>query len=187
MITEFSGPNAQQYSLAHLKPLDCDVSLTINKQVYRVPIVIIFSNHCYTDAVSGTIQRNDPWYFATDSTGHRTFSVDRWQASLALPVHLKKMIVERLHCYRLNKASQFVRIHDPAKQSRFDGWYVFFSFDRPKAGETAAVRVSVTSHHYRNGQPETLKSREHVRFHVLLAKWLAERQDILAQLPKFLP
>jgi hypothetical protein len=182
MLIEFVGPDAQRYSLTHVKPLDFNVSLTINGQIYQVPVVVIFSHHCYTDAKNGTIQRQDPWYFITDSTGHRAFCVDRWQSSLALPEYLKKMIIDKLHCYRLNKAAHFVRIHDPAKHNKFAGWYVFFSFDRGKLGEAEAVRISVTSHHYRIAQPENLKSREHVRFHVLLAHWIGQRQDILDRL-----
>ncbi len=182
MVIEFPAPNTQRYSLAHLNPLNFNVSLTINHRLYQVPVVVIFSHHCYTDAKNGSIQRNDPWYFTTDSTGHRVFCVDRWQSSLLLPEYVKKMIADRLHCYRLNKAAHFVRIHDPAKANKFEGWYIFFGFDRSKLGETAYVRISITSHHYRIAQPENLKSREQARFHVLLAQWISQRQDILQQL-----
>lgn len=183
MTKEFHGPDGDPYDLSHMAPIRATTSLTIDGRRCEVPLVVIFSHHCYTDGKSGTVSKEDPWYYGTDSTGHRAFCQSRWEQSKSLPVHVRGMIEQRLSCYRLNSSGNFVRIHDQEPRNKFEGWYIYFSFDRTKEeGEEALVKVSVTSYHYRKAKPGNLRSGESSRFQSLLSQWLKAREDILGKI-----
>lgn len=181
MNAPFTAPDGTVYTFDHLKPFDAVVSLTVNKVKYAIPVSVIFSNHCFTDGKDYSVQQSDPLYILTDSTGHRAFCVERWNTSLSLPGLLHDVIAENQKCYRLEKDSNYIHIHDADQRNRFSGWYIFFHLNRSKDGEALAVRLSVTSHHRRMQQPQSLKWRDPSPFRITLASWLGNRPDFLAK------
>jgi hypothetical protein len=177
----FTGPDGTVYTFDHLKPIDAKVSVTVNGIRYRIPAVVIFSNHCYSDGKRGTVQRNDPLYITTDRTGNRAFCRARWQRSLRLPVAVRVLIEDSLHCYKLDAADGYMHIPDPGHPNKWIGWYVCFRFDKSKAGVPAALRVSITSYHHRTTKPENLRWTGTIKFAALVADWLRNRQEFLDQ------
>jgi len=181
----FDGPDGQQYSLVHLKAQKCEIKLKIDNEIYDVPAVLVFSNHCYTDNQNqdGTdVQEGDSWYCLSDDKGPRAFCQKRWKASLTLPEYLITMIKYELDCYKLNKAGFFIRIHDNDRDQKYAGWYVFFSFSPANDHGPGIVRISVTSHHHRKKLPDSVRSTVKFKFNSLLAQWFKDRPPHLAAL-----
>lgn len=182
MRPPFTDPDTRVvYTFDHLNPIDATVSVTIGGQRYLVPIVVLFSNHCFTDGKNNTVTMNDSLYILTDDTGHRAFCDPRYQRSLTLPTRLLQVIANSDPCFRLSKEGSYIHIHDILTRNRFTGWYVYFKFDNPKAGAAEAIRVSVTSYHYRQTHPDNLRWKGSVKFPVLVTDWLRVRPDNLAR------
>jgi hypothetical protein len=179
MIPPFTDPNGTVYSFDHLNPIHAAVSVTVNGKRYRIPVVVIFSNHCYTDGKRGTVRRDDPLYLTNDRTGNRAFCAVRWQRSLGLPALVAAMIEASLNCYKLDAADGYMHIPDPASPNKWIGWYVCFRFDKSKAGEPVALRISVTSYHHRTTKPENLRWTGTIKFPALVVEWLRKREDFL--------
>lgn len=169
------------YTFDHLKPIDVVLTITVNKKQYQVPLVLLFSNHCFTDGKDNSVQQNDPWYMLSDSTGHRTFCKERWKSSLTLPDLMHKVVTENAACYRLDRDSCYIHIHGPDQRNRFSGWYIFFEFRRPKPNQLPSLRVTINTHHRRMDPPKSLRWRDSMKFVVILASWLGRRQDYLDQ------
>lgn len=182
--TSFTMPDGSVYDLNHMQRMNSAVSVTVNGKRYRIPVVVIFSTHCYTDGKNGTVKMTDDLYFHTDNTGHRAFCEERYNTSLKLPDRVRNMIEESGACYKLDKASNYVHLHDPGKPDKWRGWYVLFTFDRSKAGEPVALRVSITSYHYRMKKPDNLRWTGSFKFPALVAEWLRNREDVLQQFPE---
>jgi hypothetical protein len=167
-----------------MQRINAAVSVTVGGKRYRIHVVVIFSSHCYTEGKSGTVKMTDDLYLLTDDTGHRAFSLERYNTSLKLFERVRVMVEDSAACYKLDKASNYIYIHDPGKPDKWRGWYVFFTFDRSKAGEPVALRVSVTSYHYRMKKPDNLRWTGSFKFPALVAEWLRTRDDFLRQFPE---
>jgi hypothetical protein len=190
MRAPYTDPDGNTFTFDHLNPFDATVSVTVEGRRYIVPITLVFSNHCFTNGKDNTISMDHPLYILTDKTGHRIFSHGRHQESLTLPDRMREVIAAKGHCFKLDKEGSYIHIHDPQSRDKFAGWYIYFKFDQPKAGETVAIRVSITSHHYRQGRPKELRLTMSVKFPALAALWLRSRPDNLArceQVPDDLP
>ncbi|MBX9900319.1 MAG: hypothetical protein K2Y28_05995 [Burkholderiaceae bacterium] len=179
--TSFTMPDGTVYNLDHMQRMNSAVLVTVNGKRYRIPIVVMFSTHCYTDGKDNTVEMTDDLYFHTDDTGHRAFSKERYNTSLKLPDYVRSMIEKSEPCYKLNKANNYVHLPDPGKPDKWRGWYVFFTFDRSKEGGVVALRVSITSYHYRMKKPENLRWMGSIKFPALVAEWLSKRDDVLQQ------
>lgn len=122
---------------------------------------------------------DDPLYLLTDSTGHRAFCETRYESSRDLATRFRDVVQQGSHCYRLDTEGDYLHIHDSRQQNKFAGWYILFKFDTPKESETAAVRVSITSYHYRQQKPQNLRWTMPSKFQAFLARWLSTRDKNL--------
>lgn len=119
----YTGPDEQIYNLEHLQTQRYAIKLKIEEQIYDVPVVLTFSNHCYTDNRNengSAAKPTDPWFCLTDNKGHRVFCKTRWTASLALPDYLHTIIDKKLDCYRAHNGI-FIRIHDNDRDEKYAG------------------------------------------------------------------
>lgn len=181
MIPPFKGPDGTVYTFDHMKPFDDAVSVTVNGKRYHVPVVVIFSSHCFTDTRNGTVKTTDDDFLLSDVTGNRAFCPTRYKVSIDLPDQIQGILgqAHAAQCYRLDAASGYIFLHDSDHPNKWRGWYVFFSFDRSKAGAPLALRVSVTSHHYRQTHPQNLRWKGSMKFPALAADWMSKRPDFL--------
>lgn len=175
----FESPDGRTYTFDHMQPISSVMSVTVQGKRYRVPTVVIFSPHCYTDGKRSTVRMDSPLYFMTDHTGHRDFCPRRYQTSLALPERMRTLIEQGgSSCYKLDKGN-YIHIHDATTTQKWRGWYVLFTFDRSKAGSPVALRLSVTSYHYRQSKPENLRWTGSLKLPALVAEWFKHREDFL--------
>lgn len=181
----FRAPDGRTYTFDHMQPINAVMSVTVQGKRYRIPTVVIFSPHCYTDAKRGTVKLDSDLYFLTDSTGHRDFCSTRYRTSLGLPERMRTLIEQDgSSCYKLNKASHYIHIHDASTNKKWRGWYVLFTFDRSKDGNPAALRISITSYHYRQDKPENLRLTGSLKMPALVAEWFKTREDFLQNFPE---
>lgn len=185
MTAEFTGPDGHSYGLGHLKTQRYEIKLKIEEQHYDVPVVLTFSNHCYTndqndDTTPAKI--SDAWYCLTDNKSDRVFCKKRWKASIALPAYLHIMMQHGLDCYKTTRAGNSIRIHDNDMSEKYAGWYVFFQFTASNGRGPGIVRINVTSHHHRHRLPDSVRSTVKFKFDSLMAQWCKERPEIMMQL-----
>lgn len=183
MWPPYTAPDEETYTFDHLKNLNVLISVTIKKKIYKIPAIIIFSNHCFTDGKDNTVQTDDPLYILTDDTGHRAFCLERYKTSLTLPDRMRAALGPNPGCYRLSKASHYIHIHDSDPRNKWSGWYIFFKFDRNKEDEPLALRISITSYHRRMTHPQNLRWKGSYKFAALVADWFSTREDYLASFP----
>jgi hypothetical protein len=182
MLQPFNGANGTTYTFDHMEPFSGDVSVTINGSRYLIPVSVIFSSHCYTDGKNGAVKTTDDDYLLTDASGHRALCPTRYKVSKDLPSQIRS-IFDNAHvpqCYTLNAASGYIFLHDSDHPNKWRGWYVFFTFDRSKHGAPLALRVSVTSHHYRQTHPQNLRWKGVKKFPVLVSDWMRDRPDFVS-------
>lgn len=175
----YLGPDGQSYDLSHLSPLRPIVSVSIDGVVYKVPTVVIFSNHCYSKSFW---EGGDP---AWPLNEERCFSRTRWADSLKLPEVILRLIEDRQVCHRTQDRQNFIRINDASGTDRYKGTYIFFEFSRTKADQAVLgelVKISITSYHKRDKAPGNIKHSPKDRFPVLLTQWIKAREDIFEKL-----
>ena len=178
-MRNYLSPEGQTYDLSHMTPLRPLVSISLAGVIYKVPTVVIFSNHCYSEEIA---DKHDPaWAINND----RVFCPERWQESLALPDAVLRMINDRQICHKTHDRQIFIRINDATIADRYKGRYIFFEFDRPK-GEHAAggelVKINIRSYHKRNAAPGNIKPAPKERFQALLTSWIKDRKDVFSKL-----
>lgn len=177
----FVGPDGQAYRLDHLKPVDYQIPVTIEDIKYVVPVVVTFSHHCFSDGRKQTVTLNDPWFYISDSTGHRVFCTTRWTSSLDLPGHVGRLINDKLYCYSVHDKGNYVHLRNPNPKFPGQGWYIFFDLIRPSGG-AAIVHMFIASHHLRPALPTNIKGKKLIRFPALLTKWIREKEGLYESL-----
>lgn len=182
MTPPFTRADGTVFTFDHTASFADSVSVTISGKRYVLPVFVILSPHCFSDAKNGKVQTTDDDYLFTDSTGNRAFCATRYKSSLKLPAQIKSIFSNNHppQCYKLNAADGYIFLHDSDRSNKWRGWYVFFSFDRSKLGAPLALRVSVTSHHYRQTFPQNLRWKGSKKFPVLVADWMTNRPDFLS-------
>lgn len=179
MMKPFTGPDGTVYNFDHMKSVHDSVSVTVNGKRYLIPLIVIFSSHCYSDCRNGTVRMDDELYLLTDDSGHRAFCLERYNASKYLPDRVLTMLGQNAACYKLDKAAGYIYIHDPRFPDKWRGWYVFFKFNKSKTGAPLSLHINVTSHHYRNSAPPNLRWKGSFKFPAVVAEWLRTRADFL--------
>ena len=178
----FVAPTGQEYKLDHLKPVDYQIPVTIEDVKYIVPVVVTYSPHCFSDGKRGSVQPTDPWFYTTDSTGHRVFCTTRWNSSLNLPAHVGALINNKLYCYAVHDKGNYVHLRNPNPKFPGNGWYVFFDLKNPTGSGPAIVHMYISSHHLRPDFPPSIRGKKTFRFPALLAKWIRDKEPLHASL-----
>jgi hypothetical protein len=116
-----------EYSLAHLSPSEINANISIDEEVFEVPLWVSYRDHCYSrgfklgDDTSLLLPENPR------DKNRRLFCKDRWMYSHGLPDLIQAM-VKNATCYRTTTGGLYYNLkrssHKGAGQD--EGIYVFF-------------------------------------------------------------
>lgn len=147
----FDSITGKTYSLHHLRPLSLSFTVKIKGQDVEVPLVVFFSDHCYTETRKE--HHPDDAVILKEKKRHglideRVFCLPRWNFSQGLP-----SILEGLHdkrCY-LGDNEIFYRQEGAPPRNSHAGWYICIKLGVSEKNQN--LTMSVRSVHWRENRP----------------------------------
>ncbi|MEJ1391462.1 MAG: hypothetical protein RPU34_11300 [Candidatus Sedimenticola sp. (ex Thyasira tokunagai)] len=146
----FDPITQETYRLDHLRPLHLSYTIKVKGQDVEVPLVVFFSDHCYTESrkdqpESAVILREQKRGGIIDE---RVFWPPRWKFSKSLPD-----IIEGLHNKRCHLGDNeiFYRQEGAPPHNSHAGWYICIKLGASEKHQN--LWMSVRSVHWRENRP----------------------------------
>lgn len=141
------------YSIEHLKPFTVTYNVFVDKLPVSIPLVVIFSNHCYTRSKNDKDLDIDILSEEKKKNGDidcRVFCPDRWGFSFLL-VDIIKELHSKL-CLSGKSKELFYRQEKPIGSGVLhEGWYICLKLDVSQKHKNLVLNVR--SSHYRTNRP----------------------------------
>jgi len=146
------------FNVGHLRRMRLDIEVRLDRRAVLVPVVVLFSNHCYTRSLRDGESVADALYCETKGGGvieHRVLDDMRLGFSKQLP----RMLEQIAHATVFQGSGQvFYRVKEDPARGGDCGWYLCLEVGVNVAANE--LRLTVKSCHYRSTRPANVRGNK---------------------------
>ncbi|MEJ1343594.1 MAG: hypothetical protein RPU35_16990 [Candidatus Sedimenticola sp. (ex Thyasira tokunagai)] len=163
----------KNYDLEHLHRLHTSFTIRLEEVDIKVPMVAMFSNHCYTASRKEGQPNEAVLYEEQRHNGEideRVFCLPRWKSSRHLP-----QTINELHNKRclLGNGAVFYRQEGVPSRNNHAGWYICACLGVSNSHKN--LTLNVRSLHWRENRPSGLRGHPRPFFAILTDYYRKQR------------
>ncbi|HVJ38718.1 MAG TPA: hypothetical protein VM687_13050 [Stenotrophomonas sp.] len=146
------------FDVSHLRRMVMEIEVRLDQRAVLVPVVVLFSNHCYTRSVCVGESIADALYCEAKRGGvaeHRVLD----EARLAFSKRLPQMLGQIAHAMVFQGDGQVLfRVQEDRARGGDSGWYVCLELGVNVAA--SELRLTVKTCHYRSTRPTNVRGNK---------------------------